>query len=139
MPKVKQLSAWVKDRPGRLAEFADALGAAGVSIRAFVATVVDGRGFVRVVVDKPAAARRIFGKQGWRVTEDDVVEITVPDRPGALGAVADQLGAAGLNLDHAYVGTARSADRVNLYLSVSDVGAALRVLRSRDAAARRAR
>lgn len=129
MPKVKQLSAWVEDRPGMLGQVADALGEARVSIRAFMAATFDGRGFVRVVVDKPAVARRVFRKHGWETTEDEVVEVTVQDRPGALGAAADRLGAAGVNVHYAYVGTARSAKKVNLYLAVADPKAALRALR----------
>jgi hypothetical protein len=129
MPKAKQISAWIEDRPGVLGEVAAALGARRVSIRAFTAAVLDGRGFVRVVVDRPAAARRIFAAHGWRTTEDDVIEVTVPDRPGALGAVADRLGAAGINVDYAYVGTAGSARKVNLYLAVRDVRAGLSALR----------
>lgn len=133
MPKAKQISAWVQDRPGVLGEVADALGESGISIRAFMASTLDGRGFVRLVVDKPAAAKRILAKHGWKASADDVVEVTIPDRPGALGAVADRLGEAGINVQYAYVGTAKSARNVNLYLAVADVKAALRVLRSRAA------
>ncbi len=129
MPKVKQISAWVEDRPGMLGRVADALGEKGVSIRAFTASAMDGRGFVRVVVDKPAAAKRIFRAHGWDTVEDDVVEVTIPDRPGALGAVADRLGEAGVNVQYAYLGTAKSGQKVNLYLAVADVKAALRALR----------
>ncbi len=129
MARAKQISAWVEDRPGMLGRVADSLGEKGVNIRAFMASVVDGRGFVRVVVDRPATARRVFSSHGWRTTEDDVVEVTVPDRPGSLGEVADRLGRAGVNVQYAYLGTAKSARRVNLYLSVADVAAALRALR----------
>ncbi len=129
MARAKQISAWVEDRPGTLGRVAAALGAKGVSIRAFMAAAMDGRGFVRVVVDKPAAAKRIFATQGWKTTEDEVIEVTVPDRPGALGEVADRLGAAGINVEYAYVGTARSARNVNLYLAVSDLKAAVAALR----------
>ncbi len=129
MARAKQISAWVEDRPGMLGRVADALGAKGVSIRAFMAATMGGRGFVRVVVDRPAAARRIFSAHGWKTTEDDVVEVTVPDRPGALGAVADRLGEAGVNILYAYVGTARSASKVNLYLAVADPKVAERALR----------
>jgi len=129
MPKAKQLSAWVEDRPGMLGQVADALGEAKISIRAFMAATFDGRGFVRVVVDKPAVARRVFRKHGWETTEDEVVEVRVKDRPGALGAVADRLGARGVNVLYAYVGTAGSATHVNLYLAVTDVKAAQKALR----------
>jgi hypothetical protein len=121
MPRVKQLSAWVEDRPGMLGQVADALGAKKVNIRAFMAAVMDGRGFVRVVVDKPAVARKVFRAHGW--------DTTVADRPGILGRIADKLGAAGINVQYAYLGTARSASRVNLYLAVADAAAALKALR----------
>jgi hypothetical protein len=129
MAKAKQISAWVDDRPGMLGQVADALGEKGISIRAFMATVMDGKGFIRVVVDRPALARRVFAAHGWKTTEDEVIEVTVPDRPGALGRVADQLGEAGVNIQYAYVGTAKSASRVNLYLAVPDVKAAAKALR----------
>jgi hypothetical protein len=129
MARAKQISAWIEDRPGVLGQVAAALGEKRVSIRAFMATVMDGRGFLRVVVDKPAAAKRIFAAHGWRTTEDEVVEVTVPDRPGALGDVADRLGAAGINIAYAYLGAAGRARRVNLYLAVPDVRAALAALR----------
>ncbi|HTN52441.1 MAG TPA: ACT domain-containing protein [Anaeromyxobacter sp.] len=129
MPRVKQISAWVEDRPGVLGSLADALGARKVSIRAFMASAMDGKGFVRLVVDRPAEARKILGRHGWDAAVDEIVEVTLPDRPGALGAVADRLGAAGINIQYAYVGTAQSASKVNLYLAVPDVKAALRALR----------
>ena len=129
MPKVKQLSAWVEDRPGALGRVAEALGVKKVSIRAFMASSIDGRGFVRLVVDKPAAAKKVLKANGWALTESDVVEVTLDDRPGALGAVADRLGAAGVNIDHAYVGHSGLARKVNLYLSVNDVKRALATLR----------
>ncbi len=129
MPKVKQISAWVEDRPGMLGQVAHALGEKKVNIRAFMAAVMDGRGFVRVVVDKPALATRIFAAHGWQTAQDDLVEVSIPDQPGALGRIADKLGAAGINVQYAYVGTARSATKVNLYLAVQDPAAALKALR----------
>ena len=131
MPKVKQISAWVENRPGTLGAVADALGAKKVDIRAFLAASLDGKGFVRVVVDRPAVARKVFEAQGWKTTVDELVEVRVPDRPGALARVADRLGGAGINIHYGYVGTARSASQVSLFLSVDAPAAALRVLRGR--------
>jgi len=128
MPKVKQLSAWVEDRPGALGRVAEALGEKKVSIRAFMASSIDGRGFVRLVVDKPAVAKKVLAANGWALTESDVIEVTLDDRPGALGAVADRLGAAGVNIDYAYVGHSGLARKVNLYLSVNDLKRGLATL-----------
>jgi hypothetical protein len=131
MPKVKQISAWVENRPGTLGAIADALGAKKVDIRAFLATSLDGKGFVRLVVDRPAVARKVFASQGWKTTVDELIEVVIPDRPGALARVADRLGGAGINIHHGYLGTARSASKASLFLSVDDPAAALRILRGR--------
>ena len=129
MPRVTQLSAWVENRPGTLGRLADALGEKKVNIRAFMASVMDGKGFVRVVVDRPAVARKVFRAHGWETTEDELLEVAVADRPGALGRVADRLGDAGINIQYAYLGTARGAGKANLYLAVADPAAAARALR----------
>jgi len=129
MPRAKQLSAWGEDRPGMLAQVAKALGEQGVSIRAFMASNMDGRGFVRLVVDKPARAVKVLRKQGWELTVDEVVEVTTADKPGALGLVAERLGAKGVNIQYAYVGLAGAGKKVNFYLAVPDVKAALAALR----------
>jgi hypothetical protein len=129
MPRVKQISAWVEDRPGTLARVAEALGARKVDVRAFLAARMDGKGFVRVVVDRPAVARRVFTAQGWEFTEDDLVEVVVADRPGALARVADRLGAAGINIHYGYLGSARASGKASLFLAVDDPAAALRLLR----------
>ena len=57
MPRAKQISAWVEDRPGTLGKLADALGERGVEIRAVMAYAGAGSGFVRLDVDRPATAR----------------------------------------------------------------------------------
>lgn len=129
MPKAKQLTAWVPDRPGMLGEVASALGASKVNVLALFAGVLDGRGAIRMVVDKPAAAKKILAKHGWETTEEDVLQVTLSDKPGSLGTVAGKLGQAGANIQYAYAGTAHSAAKVNVYFAVGDLQAALKASR----------
>lgn len=129
MRKVKQISAWIEDRPGLLGELARALGARKVDIRALMASAMDGKGFIRLVVDEPATARKVFAAHGWKTTVDELVEVVIPDRPGAMGRVADRLGAAGINIHYGYVGTSGKARSVSLFLSVDSPAAALKALR----------
>lgn len=129
MPKAKQLTAWVEDRPGMLGGVASALAARKVNIQAFMAGVVEGRFAIRMVVDKPAAAKKVFAEQGRESTEEDVVAVTLADKPGSLGSVASKLGTAGINIQYAYTGSAKSAAKVNTYFAVADVEAALKALR----------
>jgi hypothetical protein len=129
MPKAKQLTLWVADQPGMLGEIASALGAKKTNIIALMGATEGGRGAVRMVVDRPATARKVFAANGWQATEEDVVMVTLSDTPGALGKVATKLGRAGVNIDYIYAGSAGSARKLNAYLGVSDVTAALKAAR----------
>ncbi|MEA2633706.1 MAG: hypothetical protein QOH92_473 [Chloroflexota bacterium] len=121
MPKAKQLIVWVENRPGMLGEVGSALGARKVNIVAFMATVTDNRGTIRMVVDKPAAAKRVFAEHRWETTEEEILMVALSDKPGSLGRIAHKLREASVNIDYAYAGLGPTARRVNAYFGVSDL------------------
>jgi hypothetical protein len=129
MPTAKQLTVWVENRPGMLGEVGSALGAKKVNILAFMATVTDSRGTIRMVVDRPAAAKRVFAEHRWETTEEKVLKVTLPDNPGSLGRIGHKLREASVNIHYAYAGLGPSARRVNAYLGVSDLKVALIAVR----------
>ena len=129
MPRAKQLSLWLADRPGVLGDIASALGEKKTNIVALMGATEGGRGAVRMVVDKPATARKVFASHGWRATDEEVLAVTLSDTPGALGRVAAKLGRAGVNIEYIYAGSAGSARKLNAYLGVSDLKAALKAAR----------
>jgi hypothetical protein len=129
MPKAKQLTVWVENRPGMLGEVGSALGVKQVNIMAFMATVTDNRGTIRMVVDKRAAAKRVFAEHRWETTEEEVLIVALPDKPGSLGRIAHKLREASVNIQYAYAGLGPSARRVNAYFGVSDLKVALIAVR----------
>jgi hypothetical protein len=124
MPKATQLTVSVENRPGMLGEVGSALGAKRVNILAFMGTVTDNRGTIRMVVDNRAAAKRVFAEHGWETTEQQVLVVALPDKPGSLGRIAHKLREASVNIDYAYAGSGATARRVNAYFGVSDLKAA---------------
>jgi hypothetical protein len=129
MPKARQLTLWVADQPGMLGEIASALGDKKTNIVALMGATESGRGAVRMVVDKPATARKVFAARGWTLTEEEVLAVTLADSPGALGRLATKLGKAGVNIDYVYAGSAGSARKLNAYLGVSDLKAGMKAAR----------
>jgi hypothetical protein len=99
MPKAKQLTVSVENRPGMLGEVGSALGAKRVNILAFMGTVTGNRGTIRMVVDKPGAAKSVFAEHGWAATEEEILMVAIPDRPGSLGRIAHKLREASVNID----------------------------------------
>lgn len=129
MPKARQFTIQAGDRPGLLGEVAAAVWHKGVNIEALLAAVHQGQAVIRLVVDKPAAARRALSRSGWRVREEDVVTLVLHDRPGVLAALASRLGQAGISIEYVYTGPARMKGKIKTYLAVSDVPRALKLLR----------
>jgi hypothetical protein len=129
MPKAKQLTVLVENRPGMLGEVGSALGAKQINIVAFMATVTDTHGTIRMVVDKRAAAKKVFAEHRWVTTEQEVLQVALPDKPGSLGTIAHKLREASVNIEYSYAGLGPSARRVNVYFGVSDLKVALMAVR----------
>ena len=127
MPRAKQLTISVPDRPGLLGEIATALGEKKVNIVGISGGKMGDMGVVWMVVDKHAAAKKIFAQHGWDAKEDEVLMVTLGNSPGTLGKFATKLGKAGINIMFMYGGSAGSARKLNGYFGVSDLKAALKV------------
>jgi hypothetical protein len=128
MPRAKALKVKVSDRPGLLGEIASALGAKGINVRAVHGYAEEGQGVVCLVVDKLTAATKVLLARGLRPEEEEVLELELAHKPGALGEVAQVLGAAGVNIKFVFLGPAGSR-KATVFLAVSDMQAALRALR----------
>jgi hypothetical protein len=128
MPRAKALVIRVEDRPGMLGQVATALGEKNVNLRAVHGSNESGQGVLRMVVDKPAVAKRVLAARGWDPEEEEVLEIQLLDRPGALGDAANLLGAAGVNIRYAFVSTS-AGRKATAFLAVSDIKTALKALR----------
>src|SRR6185503_11466988 len=97
------------DRPGQLATLANALGEAGVNLRAIGAN----KGTVGIIVSDAdtAKARRALKKGKYRATERKAVEVRLKDKPGALGRTAGRFGKKKVNLSSASKPSARAPSR----------------------------
>src|ERR1700674_4908159 len=89
MPRAKALVVRVEDRPGMLGEIMSALGAKKVNVRAVHGGNENGQGVVRLVADTFAVAKRVLASHGWHPEEEEVLEVEVSDKPGALGGIGN--------------------------------------------------
>jgi len=116
-----QLSVFLENRAGVLAEVAADLARHGVSIRALtVANLVD-HAVVRLVVSEPQKALHLLGDRGVLVVGSPVLAIDMPDEAGALADIARRLGRAGVNIEYAYGSAPVGSGRAAVYLHVSDL------------------
>jgi len=121
--KVTQLTVFLENRSGRLAEVADLLGSAGINIRGFSTTEAAEYGIVRLIVDDPDRARTLLHDAGFTTHLSQVICVKVPDEPGGLARVLDQVAEAGASIDYLY-----SISFQNICFAVRDIDSAVETL-----------
>ena len=100
--KVEQISVFLENKAGRLAEVTRILGESGVNIRALSLADTTDFGILRLIVDKYDVAREVLKSKGFTVGKTEGVAIEVPDRPGGLALVLAILAQADINVEYMY-------------------------------------
>jgi hypothetical protein len=126
--KVKQLSIFMENRAGRLAEIARRLGEARINIRALSLADTSDFGILRLIVNDVGKAMKILRDLGHTVSLTEVVAVEVPDSPGGLASVLEPLRDAGVNVEYMYAFVEKATDKAVVIFRFEDADAAVKVL-----------
>jgi hypothetical protein len=108
--KADQLSIFLENRAGRLAEVTRILAEAGVNIRALSLADTSDFGILRLIVSDFEKAREKLKANGFTVGRTTVVAVKVDDRPGGLHAILKALQEANINVEYMYAFVQQSGD-----------------------------
>lgn len=100
--KLEQLSIFLENRSGRLAEITGILARAGINIRALSLADTADFGILRLIVTQTARAVQALREGGFTVATNEMVAFEVPDRPGGLWEILRVLEGAGINVEYMY-------------------------------------
>lgn len=100
--KIKQLSVFIENAPGRLFQVAQTLGEAGINIRALQVADVGEFGVLRLLVSDVSQARQILMTQNMPARVEEVVAVEMEDRPGGLARILKPLLEGGIGIQYAY-------------------------------------
>lgn len=100
--KVEQISVFLENKSGRLAEVTSILGEGGINIRALTLADTTDFGILRLIVADTPRAVDLLRKGGFTVGTTEVVAVEVPDRPGGLAGIMERLGREGVNVEYMY-------------------------------------
>ena len=126
--KVEQISIFIENKSGRLAEVTQTLGKAGVNIRALSLADTSDFGILRLIVDKTDLARRVLKERGFTVNQTEVVAVEVPDRPLGLYGILEVLDRAGVNVEYMYAFVERCGANAVIIFRFDDPEEAIKVL-----------
>ncbi len=127
---IRQLSAFLENKPGALVAVTEALSRAGVDMRALSVADTQDFGILRLIVNDPDAARDALTREGILTAENPVVAVGVPDKPGALTSLVRLLAAKEINVEYLYAFLAPVKGRAFVALRVPDAAAAEEILRA---------
>jgi len=121
MPKAKEFTVTIEDKPGALGKCFLALAERGVNVLAFQSYVEEGESLTRFIVDNVATATTVLGGLHMIFEVTDVATIKVAHRPGQLGRAAACLGENHINIDYSYCGLEPGSSQVLLVFGVDDL------------------
>jgi hypothetical protein len=98
-----QLSIFLENSPGRLAELSRSLGEGGFNMYALSLADTSDYGVVRIFVNDPTAAQHYIEQQGFSSTLTEICAVEIPDEPGSLGALLDLFAERNINISYSYV------------------------------------
>ncbi|PLY04561.1 MAG: amino acid-binding protein [Desulfuromonas sp.] len=128
--KVEQISIFIENKTGRLADVSGVLGDAGINIRALSLADTSDFGILRLIVDNTNAALSVLKEKGFTVSKTDVIAVEVPDRPKGLHDILSILDQSEVNVEYMYAFVERSGDNAVIIFRFDDVDAAIKVLQA---------
>lgn len=125
---IKQISLFLENRTGRLAQVTKILADSGIDIRALSIAETSDYGILRIIVSDTDVAVNKLKEAGVTSTVTEVLGIAVDDVPGGFAAAIDALSKANIDIDYIYAFISRKNGLANVILRVGNNDAAAKVL-----------
>ena len=126
--QVEQISVFIENKSGRLAEVARILGQAGINIRTLSLADTSDFGILRLIVDNAERAKEVLKEKGFTVSKTEVVAVEIPDRPGGLSVLLDVLDAEGINVEYMYAFLERQVENAVMIFRFDETEKAIATL-----------
>ena len=120
--QVTQISVFLENQPGRLADLLDVLSDAQVNLQALSVADSADFGIVRLIVSDPDAVLLAIRNADMTAATTQVLRVEIPDVPGGLSrTVVAPLARAGVNIEYVYAYSELRLERAVVVLKVDDL------------------
>jgi hypothetical protein len=126
--KVEQISIFVENKSGRLAEVTNLLAKNGINIRALSLADTADFGIFRLIVSDPEKAVSVLKENGFTISKNEVVPVVVPDRPGGLASILNVLQGKNINVEYMYAFVQKSEGNAILIFRFDETERAIETL-----------
>ncbi len=126
--KVEQISIFLENKSGRLAEVTDILAKNGINLRALSLADTADFGIFRLIVSDTEKSVALLKNNGFTVARNDVVAVEVPDRPGGLAGILAALQGKAINVEYMYAFVEKSGENAVVIFRFDEPDKAVQVL-----------
>lgn len=128
MEKCKQFSIFLANKPAVLSQILGALAKAKVNIKTIAMMDSMEHGVLRTIVDDAGKAKLVLKKLNVSFTENDVLALHLPNRPGAAADMCEKLSAAHIDIGYMYCTSGARSGKTTVVIRVPDIRKAIKVL-----------
>jgi hypothetical protein len=126
---VTQVSVFLENRSGGLADVVDVLARNAIDIEALSLADMADFGILRIIVGDAEQAKKVLKSAGFTAEKTKVVAVEVPDRPGGLAETLSVLRRNEINVEYMYSAARKSGERAIVILRVDEIVKTAQVLR----------
>ena len=130
--KLKQISIFLENSPGRLYETTRALGDAGINLHALTLNEAVDFGVLRLLVSDINKARQILMGKQFPARIDDVVAVEIKDEAGSLADILDHLKAQNISIRYMYAFSGLNKKQAVMIFCFSDMDKAIEILKDNN-------
>jgi len=127
--QVEQISIFLENKTGRLAEVTSILSEAGVNIRALSLADTSDFGVLRLIVDNNKKAEEALKSKGFTLNKTRVVAVEVQDKPGGLNKILSLLDKSGVNVEYMYAFVRQSKNNAVMIFRFDHTDEAIKLLK----------
>ncbi len=126
---VKQISVFIENTPGRLADFTKLLGEHQIDLVSLSIADTTHFGILRGIVADYELAEKLISEAGYTVRLTDVLAASVPDEPGGLAKVLSMLSENGISIEYLYSFVRNAGKNALIIFRVEELDRAAQVLK----------
>ena len=135
---VKQISVFLENKKGRLAQVTSVLSTEKINIRALSLADTADFGVLRIIVNNPERCLAVLKANSFVAQVTEVIAIEVEDKPGGLARILEVLDQDNVNVEYMYAYVEKTRENAIVICKIDDRERALQVLEKNDIAVVRA-
>jgi hypothetical protein len=135
MEFVHEVTAYLENKPGRLAKICSALAHEKIDIRALSVMEADGPSVLRLITSELESTKNVLTSLGTEFRVSEVLAVQLENRTGALAKVLEKLAEEHINVEYAYASTAQAPGKALGIFHTSNPKRASQVLNEAGSAA----